>query len=236
MAIHFDPVRPAAIPVKPALPARPHAAAPTVPQPLSSSSGTRASSSKPAVAFSAVFAPTPTATGGHRTAPPPTPAATPAPAVGSTTATPAPAATPAATAPATTPAANSNAAANGNAAFTAEQVFGPNPWLSNPAGTGPNGVTFGYNPLYFATPSTAAAVARMVGGTVVEDNEFTKNTPGTPFVQQQPNEMVRLPTGALINPGLIASLYTHGLPQWEVDQAIANEVAGANAAVKSIQS
>ena len=228
MAIHFNPVRPAAIPVKTALPVRPHAAAPSVPQPLADASGTRASSSKAAVAFSAIFSPTPQATGAHRTASRAASVATPAPAAASTPATPSPAASP--TAPAAKP------AAGGNAVFTAEQVFGPNPWLSNPTGTGPNGITFGYNPLYFATPSTAAAVAKMVGGTVVEDNEFTKNTPGTPFAQQQPNEMVRLPSGALINPGLIASLYTHGLPQFAVDQAIANEFAGANASVNSTQS
>ena len=71
----------------------------------------------------------------------------------------------------------------------------------------------------------------MVGGKVVEDNEFTKNTPGDPFAQQQPNEMVELPNGALINPGLVASLYTHGYSQRVVNQAISNEVAGAEASV-----
>lgn len=120
-----------------------------------------------------------------------------------------------------------------NAVLTAEQVFGANPWVANPSGTCPNGQTFGYNPLYFATAGTAADVAQMVGGTVVQDNEFTKNTPGDPFTQQQPNEMVELPGGALINPGLIASLYTHGYPQWMVNQAVSNEVAGAEASVTS---
>lgn len=118
-----------------------------------------------------------------------------------------------------------------NAVLTAEDVFGANPWLTDPTGTAPNGETFSYNPLYFATPSTAAHVAQMVGGTVVQDDEFTKNTPGDPFTQQQPNEMVQLPGGGLINPGLIASLYTHGYPQSEVNQAIANEVASAEASV-----
>jgi hypothetical protein len=100
--------------------------------------------------------------------------------------------------------------------------------MSNPTGTGPNGITYGYNPLYFATESTAEQVAKMVGGTVVQSNEFMKDTPGTPFVQQQPNEMVQLSNGALINPGLIASLYTHGYPQWgEVDQYVAAQVADA---------
>jgi hypothetical protein len=120
-----------------------------------------------------------------------------------------------------------------NAVLTAEQVFGANPWLTDPTGAGPNGLTFGYNPLYFATASTAAAVAQMVGGTVVEDDEFTKNTPGDPFVQQQPNEMVELPDGALVNPGLVAAFYTHGYPNSVVNQEIANEVAGDEAAMTS---
>jgi hypothetical protein len=118
-----------------------------------------------------------------------------------------------------------------NAVLTAEQVFGANPWVTDPTGSGPNGLTFGYNPLYFASASTAAEVAQRVGGKVVEDNEFAKDAPGDPFAQQQPNEMVELPNGALINPGLIASLYTHGYANWEVNQAISNEVASAEAPV-----
>ena len=127
------------------------------------------------------------------------------------------------------------ATSNPNAVLTAEDVFGANPWLTDPTGICPNGQTFGYNPLYFATAGTAADVAQMVGGKVVEDDEFTKNTPGDPFVQQQANEMVELPDGALINPGLIASLYTHGYPQSMVNQAISDEVAGAEASVTSIE-
>jgi len=45
--------------------------------------------------------------------------------------------------------------------------------------------------------------------------------------------MVQLPDGALINPGLIASLYTHGLPQWEINQAITNDVNTAEASVNT---
>ena len=73
----------------------------------------------------------------------------------------------------------------------------------------------------------------MVGGTVVQENDLTKNTPDDPFSQAQPNEMVELPDGALINPGYIASLYTHGYANSMVNQAIANEVAGAEASVTS---
>ena len=42
--------------------------------------------------------------------------------------------------------------------------------------------------------------------------------------------MVKLANGALVNPGVIASFYTHGYPQWMVDQMVSNEVAGATSA------
>jgi hypothetical protein len=106
---------------------------------------------------------------------------------------------------------------------TAESVFGDNPWVADPTGIAPNGESYGYNPLYFATASTAAQVAQMVGGTVVTDNELA---PGGGFLQQQPNEMVKLSNGTLINPGLVAAFYTHGYPQSYIDQMIANEVSG----------
>jgi hypothetical protein len=105
---------------------------------------------------------------------------------------------------------------------TAESVFGPNPWVSNPTGQGPGGNVYSYNPYYFATPQTAAKVAQMVGGTVVQSNAFTPN--GGPFAQTQPNQMVQLPDGRMINPGLVASFYTHGYPQSYIDQLIAKEV------------
>ena len=105
---------------------------------------------------------------------------------------------------------------------TAESVFGSNPWMANPTGVGPNGVTFTYNQYYFATPQTAATVAQMVGGKVVQTNQFTPN--GGAFNQQQPNYMVQLKDGQLINPGLVASFYTHGYPQSYVDMMVASEV------------
>lgn len=107
---------------------------------------------------------------------------------------------------------------------TAESVFGDNPWLVNPTGMAPDGSIYSYTPQWFATPQTAATVAQMVGGTVVETDEMT-NAPGSLYQQQQPNEMVRLKNGALINAGLVAGFYTHGYPQSFVDQMIANEVA-----------
>lgn len=111
---------------------------------------------------------------------------------------------------------------------TAEGVFGPNPWLANPTWVDPDGSTYGFNPQYFATPETAAKVAQMVGGTVVEANACITG-PSGPFQQQQPNEMVRLANGTLINPGLVAGFYTHGYSQSLVDQMIANEIGGTPA-------
>ncbi len=108
---------------------------------------------------------------------------------------------------------------------TAESVFGPNPWLANPTCMGPNGQTVGYNPYYFATPETAAKIADMLGGKVVQTYQFTPN--GGAFAQMQPNQMVQLPDGRLVNPGLIASFYTHGYPQSYIDHMIACEVKNA---------
>ena len=108
---------------------------------------------------------------------------------------------------------------------TAESVFGPNPWVTNPTCQGPDGSSISYNPYYFATASTAAKVAQMVGGTVVQAYQFTPNGGG--FAQQQSNYMVKLADGRLINPGLVASFYTHGYSQSYVDQMVANEVNNA---------
>ena len=103
---------------------------------------------------------------------------------------------------------------------TAQSVFGANPWLDSPTGSGPTG-TYTYNPYYFATPQTAATVASMVGGKVVSMNAVSGDGK---FVQDQPNQMVQLPNGAYINPGLVASFYTHGYPQSMINQMITNEV------------
>ncbi len=108
-----------------------------------------------------------------------------------------------------------------NSAPTAQSVFGETPWLTNPTGIGPTGA-YSYNPIYFATPQTAAKVAQMVGGTVVSGNQFTS---GGAFSQQQPNQMVELSDGRMINPGLVAAFYTHGYPQSYIDQLIAGEVS-----------
>jgi len=152
--------------------------------------------------------------------------ATTTPASSGTTATAAviPAATPATTAASTTAtAATAAASTTASGPPTAQSVFGANPWEADPTGSGPLG-TYNYNPYYFATPQTAAEVASMVGGTVVQVNCFSQSA-GNPFSQNQPNEMVRLSNGTMLNPGLVASFYTHGYPQSMVDQMVASEVA-----------
>jgi hypothetical protein len=105
---------------------------------------------------------------------------------------------------------------------TAESVFGPNVFLANPTESLPGGGLLSLNPLWFATPATAATVAQMLGGTVVESNDFTSAT--SPVQQQQPNALVQLPDGQRINAGWVASLYTHGLPQSYIDQMIGEAI------------
>ena len=105
---------------------------------------------------------------------------------------------------------------------TAQSLFGDNPWITNAGGTGPGG-SYHYNPSYFATPATAAKVAQMLGGTVMAQDALT---PGGPFIQNQPNQMVQLPNGRTVNAGLIADMYNHGYSQQTVDQMVSAEVSG----------
>jgi hypothetical protein len=108
-----------------------------------------------------------------------------------------------------------------NLAPTAQSLFGANPWMSNPGGQAPNGVTYGYNPYYFATAETAAKVAQMVGGTVVQENALT---PAGPFQQNMPNYMVKLPNGREIYAGMFASFFDHGYTQDFVNRLITSEL------------
>jgi hypothetical protein len=106
---------------------------------------------------------------------------------------------------------------------TVESVFGPNPYITNAGGSGPNGITYGYNPIYFATRATAQKLAQMYGGTVVEMNAIT---PSGPFQQNQMNEMIQFPNGNVVNAGNLAAYYSRGWSQQKVDQAIQNEING----------
>ena len=128
-----------------------------------------------------------------------------------------------AAAAATVPAAAAADAPAQDSAPTAESVFGPNPWITNPTGMGPDGTLYSYNPLYFATAAPAAQVAQMVGGKVVASDQIA-SLGG--FAQQEPNQMVQLANGTLINAGLFAAIYTHGYPQSYVDMLVQNEIQG----------
>jgi hypothetical protein len=138
---------------------------------------------------------------------------------------PAKAAAPTAT-PATTTPAPTSATSTATDPPTPESVFGASPWESNPTGTNPDGSTINFNPWYFATPQAAAQVAQMLGGTVVESNEMCGT--GGPFTQAQPNLMVQMPNGNMINAGLIASFYAHGYPQSYINTLISNEIQGTS--------
>ena len=84
-----------------------------------------------------------------------------------------------------------------------------------------NGVTYSYNPYYFATPATAQKVAQMTGGKVLETNNIVQFGP---FQQSHPNQMVELPSGRVINAGLFASFYDHGYSQPYIDRLISSEI------------
>jgi hypothetical protein len=115
---------------------------------------------------------------------------------------------------------------------TVESVFGSSPWISDAGGNGPTGA-FNLNPMYFATQQTAETVAAMVGGTVVPVDTFAQ-TPGNHFTQNEPNEMVQLPGGAMINPGLVAGFFTHGYQASMVQQMIQNEVTNVESETKGV--
>ena len=105
---------------------------------------------------------------------------------------------------------------------TAQSVFGPNVFLADPTESLPDGRSLSLNPLWFATPTTAAKIAQMLGGKVVESNDFT--SAASPVQQQQPNELVEMPDGRRFNAGWIAGLYTHGNSQSYIDQTISDLV------------
>jgi len=148
------------------------------------------------------------------------PAAT---ATSSTTATPAAETTPVPTsaAPAATNATAVTLATPASGPQTAQSLFGDQPWMQNPGGIGPAGA-YAYNPIYFATPQTAATVAKMFGGTVVEKNMMTSVS--GPFAQSQPNEMVDLPNGREIYAGIVADFYNHGYSQDWINKLINSEI------------
>ena len=73
------------------------------------------------------------------------------------------------------------------------------------------------------TAATAAEVAQMVGGKVVASDQLAA---AGGFLQQQPNQMIELADGRLVNAGQVAAFYTHGYPQSYIDMLIQNETQG----------
>jgi len=87
--------------------------------------------------------------------------------------------------------------------------------MQSVGGYSSGGGSYTYNSMYFATKETAEKVAEMLGGKVVAQNAMVGDT--GPFFQQQPNYMVQLPNGHLVNAGLTASYFTHGWSQSFID-------------------
>jgi hypothetical protein len=112
-----------------------------------------------------------------------------------------------------------------NAGPTAESLFGPDPFVKDPGGHGPNGTSWHYNPAYFATRHTADIIAKMIGGTVVERNAICTSGP---MIQDQVNEMIICADGHEINAGLVADIFNHGRCQSVVDLMFKQETGSAN--------
>jgi hypothetical protein len=107
-----------------------------------------------------------------------------------------------------------------------ESVFGSQPFLNSPGGTGPGGAKWNYNPVYFATQATAEKVASLVGGTVVQKNDILTSGP---FQQSAPNELIQFADGRTVNAGLIANFFNHGYPQSYIDSLLKNVTDGEQA-------
>ncbi len=106
---------------------------------------------------------------------------------------------------------------------TVQSEFGDQAFLDNPTVTCPTGAKYQYNQIYFATADTAAKVAAMVGGTVVEKNDMIT---GGPFKQSDPNEMIQFADGRQVNAGLIANFFNHGYPKSYIDSLLQKETDG----------
>lgn len=127
---------------------------------------------------------------------------------------------------AATPAQQNSPTPDAAAKPSLESVFGSQPFLNNPGGTGPRGATWNYNPVYFATQATAEKVAALVGGKVVEKNDILTSGP---FQQSAPNEVIQFADGRTVNAGLIANFFNHGYPQSYIDSILKNVTDGEQA-------
>lgn len=101
---------------------------------------------------------------------------------------------------------------------SAASVFGDNPWMTSATGHSAGLGSYSYNPRYFATKPTADKVAQLIGGTVVEKNAIVGD--GGPFIQDQPNYMVQLPNGHLVNPAFTVNYYNQGWSQAQIDRML----------------
>jgi hypothetical protein len=109
------------------------------------------------------------------------------------------------------------------AVVTAQQLFGPQPWLTSVEVTGPSGISF-LNPLDFATQLTATIIAGWLGGQVVPTQVFTTDNH---FQTEAALLMIKLPGNVQVSPGKIAQFFTHGFQFSMVQQMIVNEVNNA---------
>jgi hypothetical protein len=121
-------------------------------------------------------------------------------------------------------ASNPAPAAAAPATPTLESEFGNQPYLDKPVGKNPVG-QYDFNPIYFATKSTANTVAQLVGGTVVEQNDMVT---GGPFSQSAPNEMIQFADGRQVNAGIVANFFNHGYPQSYIDTLLKQVASGSN--------
>lgn len=104
-------------------------------------------------------------------------------------------------------------------AGTVTSPYGSNPYIANPTGNNAlSGGTIAYNPSYYPTLDTANLFAKQVGGTVVNVTGLAGSVDNN-----QPQYMVRLANGQLVNPGIAASLYTnpnYNGHQGQIDQQL----------------
>lgn len=100
--------------------------------------------------------------------------------------------------------------------------IGDDAFVAQPTGKMPDGRSYGFNPVYFASDETAQKIADLVGGIVVKRADLV-DTGG--FAQDQLNNMIQMPNGKLINAGLLASVFTHGYSEYYCEQFIARETS-----------
>lgn len=112
-----------------------------------------------------------------------------------------------------------------------EEIFGETFWVESPQARHAGGF-WNINPLHFATDQTAAKLAEMLGGKAVQRYDVMNGS--GPFYQTQPNNMIELRNGVVLNAGLLADIYNHGYPQSFIDRQIASMVSDASGGTVTI--